>query len=76
MCSSDLPLHQNISVSYTNLVRNNRYPSVVNWDQLEGIIESSCDGTCSVLSMPSIEVEIGAADARHNKKASKITMQR
>ena len=66
---------------------NQRYLSVVDWVQLEGgIIEFCCgvfsesllvaDGTCSVLSMPSIEVEIGAADTRHNKKASKITMQR
>ena len=55
-------------------ITNERYLSVV--DQLEGIIIFCCDG--SVLSIPSIEAEnvIGAADERHNKKASKITMQR
>ena len=79
------PLHQ-ISASCKLAHNKQRYLSVVDWDQLEGTITEFCcdglfsllmvDGTCSVLSMPSIEVKIGAADDRHNKKASKKTMQR
>jgi hypothetical protein len=61
--------------------KNKRHLSAV--DQLEGIIEFCCDDLLAIDgSVSSMEVElsmdnlIGAADERHNKKASKITMQR
>lgn len=58
--------------------KNKRYLSAV--DQLEGIIEFCCvmiDGSVSSMEVElSMDNVIGAADERHNKKASKITMQR
>jgi hypothetical protein len=61
-------------------ITNKRYLSAVDWNHLEGIIKFCCDGLFSLLmvdgSVLFIEVGIGAADDRHNKKASKITMQR